>query len=60
MTKIVTPVYNVVDRKGLWIIVRRSVAGDVRRIVAYPHTTTAEAIAHEVATTLNGMAWRES
>lgn len=59
LTKVVTPTYNVIDRNGLWMVVRRSVAGDVRMIVAYPHEATAEAVAHEVASTLNTLAWRE-
>lgn len=59
-TKVITPTYNVVDRRGLWIVVRRSVAGDVRQIVAYPHDATAEAVAHDVASTLNRLAWRET
>ena len=59
MKTLLTPSYNVVNRKGLWIVFRRSVDGGIRQIVAYPHVTTSEAVAHEVASALNSMAWRE-
>lgn len=57
-TMISSITYNVINRKGYWLIVRQSPAG-VHRVARYVDTPTACAAAHAVATALNAQAWRE-
>ena len=59
MSPRITPSYNAVNRKGLWLVIRQGVRGGVRTVCRYPNSPTAEAAAHEVASALNSQNWRE-
>jgi len=59
MSPRITPGYNVVNRKGFWLVVRQGASGGVRIVCRYPESPTSCAAAHEVASALNSQGWRE-